>query len=299
MKKEIISLIPSHDLRMAIESYGYEFEDAELAALIYRLVPTHAKCIYGLKRFLSFIQDEKAKKQIQNSIAIEEKSVAEFVKDDKECFYDVIICEKRKSHDFVIKDFPCRNYSGVMRFIKYYTDQYYLHNPKYKIEYEIHKLKFIEFSDKAEFESINDIELEPLCFTSFTDSGELKNIGSMLQDHGKVLCGLNCADCGNCLDFIDIKYPKFLNNHELVIYQQDEKNIKEYGTIFVKSNDFVGEACINPLDLSYYQKREFNKINDEHVHVPFYYVEKAALDKIPKRILENYYQYLEYLKIQK
>lgn len=292
LHNKVVDLIPSSTLKNKINSINHIFTDVELFVLINNLSHTYDQQLNLLNELFATILDNKLKEAIQQHIDMKANEFNFFKSESESCFYDIQAMETSYNG----ANYCCRLYKDINNFIKLYTK---LLGKKYaNLKYIVKKREFIDYK------ATKDLLKEELYCDSYGEcefdrTGKLLKV-SIWQIEDTRCDQNNCDNCNRiCFKNIEINYPSFLDNHELVLYP-DRYDEQVYGIIFTDNmNHYVSQAYIHPLDATYLDRQEYDTGFNSHVHIDYTHIEKADFDKAPKLIKKNYLAYKKYLESEK
>lgn len=283
MTNEIITLLPSQELKNKIREVGHVFTDTELLYIISMYAPSFDKKLEMLSRFAEIASPE---------VAVAARKFIEHYKKHHDTFfgntdgaiYKVKIWRETVPGNFREDfDFLASSYKAALKGI----DRYYR-------EYE-----------EAETESARYKIIKTHLFTGneSEDDAFPDYLGECWLVAGKIILEVDddsvpydFSDEGiSPYDAYDLAVPDIIRNRDIVLYESGNKT-KRYGVILEHEPKALNNSLLAvPLDSDYIKHHNFKEAWRDHNHPYAHEIISVTPDALPEEMRKNYFAYMKYL----
>ncbi|MBQ9746994.1 MAG: hypothetical protein IJW21_09275 [Clostridia bacterium] len=289
MINEIISLLPSIDLKAKIKETNYKFSEEELLQIIYRYAPTFEARLALLARFAE-LAAPSVSALAKVYIEYEQDKFKRFIEAPEGFVYELCIKEYPESYE---ETYLCSSYNAALVCIDRFFEEYEEFSEKNdKTRYKIVKRKI--FSENAVFDE--DTYAECVLGADKTVLEVLDHKNDPADCDLEIMCS-ECKElCPNRYD--EITFPCFARNYAVVKYF-DYEGKEHFGVNLCLGTECDGTASelyVVPLDSSEIRERRFDADFFDHQHLELPRVTLATPEDLDETMRKNYFDFTEYLK---
>ncbi len=279
----VVNLIPSNDLRNAIQEKEYILSDIALLATVYHCAPDFASRIEYLQMLEATFAGE-IKAYTSRIIETQQQMLNAFLKDEFGVVYELHIKETPDAYD---ETYLCSSIDAAMKMIPLFYQEY---DSKENASSRYHIVKRRVFSAKEgeEFSEdyLGDAVLLPDRVIYSVDVD-----GFCAED-----CDGLCLDCERyCIHNLDIPFPCFTNHSDAVKYREYNGSAG-FGVVLQWDDAPTNECYIIPLNCEQVRYHDFANAHYAHAHIPSVFVEKISPDSLSDDMRKNYLAYVAYLE---
>lgn len=285
LQDQVVKLIPSKALQSAIEKDCFHCSDSTLLSIIFDYAPDFYSRIEYMKQALKSFTGE-IKNYTERLIDIQYQMRDAFFQKTPGTVYELHI---KKTPDAYDETYLCESFESAMEMIPLFFQEYECKECA-ETRYEIVKRHI--FSGGGEKFSEDD-----LGEAVFLPGGILHSVSMYMYEYRAEDCGEDhdCLHCNRpCVLCNQPLFPCFVSDREVVEYLEYGGE-KSYGIVLLENNAQTSDYYIIPLDSERIRYHDFENTFYSHTHVASPLVEKSSPDKLPVKMRDDYFAYLEYL----
>ena len=288
---QVIGLIPSGSLKKTIKANKYILSDITLLSIAYQCSPDYETRL----KYLELLRDQftgKVKQYAENLIISERNMLKCFYEDYPDAVFELHIKESTNSYD---EKYLCASVESALKMIPMFYKEYegvgFAENELSK--YKIVKRRVFSGADEEPFseDRLGDAVFLPgnILYSVYVE--EYLPMGS---------CSNNCLECdGYCLDCIEVEYPCFTKNGDVVEYIDLLDCSKHFGVVLQNNDNPAKDLCIIPLGSDIIHYHDFENVFYVHKHCDAPFVETISPDRLPEKIREDYFAFLQFINNEK
>ena len=286
--EEIVSLLPSNDLKAEIRKRNHKFSEEELLQIAYTYAPTFYERISILERF-SKNASRDLSALARTYINYEKDNLKRFTENASGFIYELLIKTTPDSYE---EKYICETYDDAIACIDCFYEEYKDVDAKEtsKSRYRIIKRRIFKKDSPFEEDAYAECVL-----------GANKKVIEVSDYRNPADCDLDimCGECKkNCpRRHIDVIYPCFVANHSIIRYH-DYEGRECFGVNLCSEKECDGlstELYIIPLHSSVIREHMYDTDFYDHEHVELPNAELAAPEDLDETDKKNYYSFIAYL----
>lgn len=286
MIEKIIELLPSEDLKVQIKETNHRFEEKELLQIIYDYAPTFDKKQELLYQFAN-ISSVDISAQAQAYAKYDQDVFENFTKESGGFVYELHIKENPNCEKV---SYICSSYEAALACIDRYYEEYadYGFKETNKTRYQIVKRKI--FSENQGLEK--DINAELVL-------GENKTV-LKIWSYDDINCNSEtlCSDCEEICPsrVININYPIFAQNHDIIKYLDDEGQTRLAVNIWdSKWGKTASHYFVIPLDADIFRSLDYDDYSFYHNHISLPLATIGKPEELDAATRRDYCDFIKFL----
>lgn len=290
MKEEIISLIPSEDLKKKIKETNHTFRENELLQIIEKYAEPRDLRLDMMRRF-SEIASPQISALAKEYIRYEEAMLSAFVEGRKSIVYELEIKEDPEAYE---ERYLCDSYNSALLTIDKFFRRYSFAKENESTVYTISKRYVLSEEDVFDEDKLAECTLGPGKVIRRLWSEEVSTGGCKVDNP--------CSECDQiCRHRCDeVKYPNIAENFTLVKYKGDKGEWRFAVNLDHPDmdNSLLEELYALNLDSRDIAAHNFSgdAIFAAHTHLALPTVALASLDDLTEQERVTYRALVEYLK---
>lgn len=295
--RQIISLIPSPDLKDAIAAHDHLFGEEELLKIIFENAPSFAKKLEMLDTAAELFADKQARAHARNTAAHQRRMFDAFMADDADHVYETEIRIRGQYED---EKYVAKSYADSLVIIKSYLSRYRfgaddLDGARFCI------CKKTAFPPKTPRDINDKVGTVGECLLDIN----LDILSLYMYRFGKEIpCPKDVDYCDlckrRCIDGIMPHYPLFLNKYDLVAFYNDLPNDPSsvtYGFLGYGMDECDDDSyVIDLIDNKPVTERSINFEDEDsrysiyyaHCHPSFCCIFRPDPTTVPRKALDAY-----------
>ena len=284
LQKQILSLLPSENLKKEITNKSWHFSDRDLLAIAWHYAPDFDARI-DLLRLLEQQTEGDLKAYIRRIIETQRQMLAGFKSSDARTVFELHIKDTPDSYD---ERYLCSSFEAALKMIPLFYQEYDSAKETDRSRYEITKRRVFSGADGDPFaeDELGSLTLLP--------GARVYSIDVYSMSTTPEPCDGECLSCLlPCVSAHEILFPCFTKNGDAVRYT-DRSGAISYGVVLQEDERPCADCYLIPLDSNVMYYHDFENVHNAHQHIPAPLVEPIAPEELPERMKKDFEAFRSY-----